>query len=41
MIEENDKGAQVLNQLAPAVYLFMSSKDIYGLANLLKEYQKH
>ena len=41
VIEENEQGALTLNQLAPAVYLFMSSKDIYGLANLLKEYQKH
>ena len=41
VIEENDQGARILNDLAPAVYLFMSSKDIYGLANLLKAYQKH
>lgn len=41
VIEENEKGAEILNSLAPAVYLFMSSKDIYGLANLLKAYQKH
>ncbi|HET6784724.1 MAG TPA: Mur ligase family protein [Erysipelotrichaceae bacterium] len=41
VIEENDNGAKLLNESGPAVYLFMSSKDIYGLANLLKVYQNH
>ncbi len=41
VIEENDNGAKLLNASGPAVYLFMSSKDIYGLANLLKVYQNH
>lgn len=41
VIEENELAAQILNNSGPAVYLFMSSKDIYGLANLLKLYQNH
>ncbi len=41
VLEENEAGAQQLNASGPAVYLFMSSKDIYGLANLLKLYQNH
>lgn len=40
ILEENEAGAKVLAQLEPAVYLFMSSKDIYGLSNLVKRYQK-
>lgn len=41
VIEENETGAQILKKLEPAVYLFMSSKDIYILSDLLKRYQKH
>ncbi len=39
ILEENDNGAKVLSQESPAVYLFMSSKDIYGLAEKVKRYQ--
>jgi len=39
IIQENEAGALVLKALEPAVYLFMSSKDIYVLANHLKRYQ--
>ena len=41
VIEENEKGAKVLETLQPAVYLFMSSKDIYILSDLLKRYQNY
>ncbi len=40
IITEDDKGAIVLAQHAPACYLFMSSKDIYILSDALKRYQK-
>ena len=30
----------MLAEEKPAVFLFMSSKDIYGLAELVKRYQK-
>lgn len=40
VIPENDEGAKILATEAPCVYLFMSSKDIYGLAELVKRYQK-
>ena len=40
VITEDEVGARLLQKQGPAVYLFMSSKDIYGLANLLKRYQK-
>ena len=40
IVSEDDKGAEVLAQEAPAVYLFMSSKDIYVLSDALKRYQK-
>jgi len=39
IITEDEKGAKLLADLGPAVYLFMSSKDIYVLANHLKRYQ--
>ncbi|MFV0380520.1 MAG: UDP-N-acetylmuramate--L-alanine ligase [Anaerorhabdus sp.] len=39
IIEENDDGARRLVKENPAVYLFMSSKDIYGLAEIVKRYQ--
>lgn len=39
VIQENEEGARILADLGPAVYLFMSSKDIYVLANHLKRYQ--
>ena len=40
ILEENEIGAKELAKEAPAVYLFMSSKDIYGLSALVKRYQK-
>lgn len=40
ILEENEIGAKELAEEAPAVYLFMSSKDIYGLSALVKRYQK-
>ncbi len=40
ILEENEDGAKELAKEAPAVYLFMSSKDIYGLSALVKRYQK-
>lgn len=39
ILVENDEGAKVLAAESPAVYLFMSSKDIYDLANRVKRYQ--
>ncbi|MBR3356808.1 MAG: UDP-N-acetylmuramate--L-alanine ligase [Solobacterium sp.] len=41
VIPENEEGARILAEEEPAVYLFMSSKDIYGLAELVKRYHKH
>lgn len=40
VVSEDDEGARVLASEAPAVYLFMSSKDIYVLSDALKRYQK-
>ncbi len=40
VLEENEKGAEVIADESPCVYLFMSSKDIYGLAELVKRYHK-
>jgi UDP-N-acetylmuramate--alanine ligase len=40
VVTEDEAGARVLAQEAPAVYLFMSSKDIYVLSDALKRYQK-
>ncbi len=37
VITEDEKGAEVLLKEEPACFLFMSSKDIYGLANMLKK----
>ncbi|MFI3284546.1 MAG: UDP-N-acetylmuramate--L-alanine ligase [Erysipelotrichaceae bacterium] len=39
VLAENDEGAKTLAQYHDAVLLFMSSKDIYDLANLVKRYQ--
>ena len=39
VITEDEKGAELLAKERPACFLFMSSKDIYGLANLLKKIQ--
>lgn len=39
VILEDEAGALKLKALEPAVYLFMSSKDIYVLSDLLKRYQ--
>ena len=38
ILSEDEKGAQLLALNKDAVYLFMSSKDIYNLAFLLKKY---
>ncbi len=40
VVTEDETGARTLAQEAPAVYLFMSSKDIYVLSDALKRYQK-
>lgn len=37
ILSEDENGAAELAALAPAVYLFMSSKDIYGLSALVKQ----
>lgn len=37
VITEDKKGAEILSKECPACFLFMSSKDIYYLANMLKE----
>ena len=39
VITEDEKGAEILAKERPACFLFMSSKDIYGLANMLKKIQ--
>ena len=39
VIGEDDDAAQLLAQHGPAVYVFMSSKDIYKLKNRLKNFQ--
>ena len=39
IVDENENDAKQLARLQPAVYLFMSSKDIYGLSDLVKRYQ--
>lgn len=38
VISEDEAGAKLLAQHAPAVYLFMSSKDIYKLKNIVKSF---
>lgn len=40
LLPENEEGAKILSAEKPAVFLFMSSKDIYWLADLVKRYQK-
>ena len=40
IVSEDEAGARLLAAEAPAVYLFMSSKDIYVLSDALKRYQK-
>lgn len=39
ILSEDEVGAKELAMQGPAVYLFMSSKDIYGLSALVKRYQ--
>ena len=39
VLEENENGARVLSQYHGVVFLFMSSKDIYHLADLVKKHQ--
>jgi UDP-N-acetylmuramate--alanine ligase len=41
VITEDQEAAVYLSSRGPACYLFMSSKDIYGLTDLLKRYQNH
>lgn len=38
VISEDESGAALLAEHAPAVYLFMSSKDIYKLKNIVKSF---
>lgn len=40
VVSEDEEGARALAAYEPAVYLFMSSKDIYVLSDQLKRYQK-
>ena len=40
ILPEDDEGAGMLVKESPACFLFMSSKDIYGLAEKVKRYQK-
>ena len=40
VLEENENGAKLLAKHAGSVFVFMSSKDIYNLANLTKNYIK-
>ncbi len=37
VITEDENGAEILSQEQPACFLFMSSKDIYGLAEMVKK----
>ncbi len=37
VITEDEKGAEILAKESPACFLFMSSKDIYGLAEMVKK----
>lgn len=39
VIEEDESAARMLAKRGPAVYLFMSSKDIYKLKNIVKTFQ--
>jgi len=38
IVDENEDDAKSLAKFKPAVFLFMSSKDIYGLSDLVKRY---
>ena len=38
VLEESKQGAEILAKEGQAVYVFMSSKDIYNIANWTKEY---
>ena len=40
VLPENDEGALILDKEKKAVFLFMSSKDIYWLANKVKNLDK-
>lgn len=37
LLDIDQKSAEALKEMAPAVYVFMSSKDIYLLKDMLKE----
>lgn len=39
VINEDEEAAKMLAKLGPAVYLFMSSKDIYKFKNIVKSFQ--
>jgi len=39
VIQEDETAAKFLADRGPAVYLFMSSKDIYKLKNIVKSFQ--
>ena len=41
ILPENDEGAMLLAKEEPCVYLFMSSKDIYSLAEKVKRFQSY
>lgn len=41
ILSEDDEGAKVLSKEEPCVYLFMSSKDIYELAEKVKRFQNY
>ena len=38
VLSEDEEGAKLLASNGDAVYVFMSSKDIYNLAHLTKKY---
>lgn len=40
IVDDNDDDAQILASYRPAVYLFMSSKDIYSLSDRVKRYHQ-
>lgn len=41
VLTEDEDGAKILAQEMPAVFMFLSSKDIYWLANLVKRYHSN
>lgn len=41
ILSEDDEGAKILSKEEPCVYLFMSSKDIYELAEKVKRFQNY